>query len=621
MVLLAAVAVAGALWWVSDDAARVEPAALDTPAVELDVAPELPAAIERAVAALPEPVTRDAPAALAEPIVALGAESLVLTVRHAQGAPAARAIAVVYDTLDRQLAHGELDGDGRWVHPGLDRAVEIYIVGASADFGRLSLDIGRGTHELVLPDGASLSGYVTVDGAPPGKRFAVSVRDVVRLSDLPDNGVGLRRITPDGEAFVSGGTTYAEADGSFRVSGFSAEGEVRVGGPGEPYLRVEEASSPKSVPVPYDGYVLALRRMPVVRGRVLRSDGSPASDAVLKLSKHFTRAVPPGSSLSVMATINSSAGQLINERGEFELPLGEFEGRTRCYDSATESILDDDEACGPLELVVSVLATHPSGESVEDERRIRRFDQDVDFGDLWMVRNLAHRLRVLDAQRVPIEGASFELEAQDAPRAWMASATLRSDAEGMASFLAEDADLGFVTVSAERHESQRVELPAVPQSAPIDVTLTPATMLTLNVAWPSSWGDEDIGVWYVELSGTAPVLRDRGRRTPVVKKGNTAKSGAGSFQRAVSADGPTHGEPVAYEIKSAADSVLLDGLQPNAALHLRLHSRHPNAKSEGEPPPDISFWESEELWLERGEHRVIDVDLRMYEGDPPGDDG
>ncbi|GJM22929.1 MAG: hypothetical protein DHS20C15_28440 [Planctomycetota bacterium] len=614
--LFAVLLIGAATWFVlRDEAPTGDVTALSVDGAPQEVASTLPPRGDASASSATSPELSAATTDSAQPAALSTPDPLVLRVRHAHGPAAGGGRVVVLSRGDQLLAQGALDVDGRWEQPGVDQALELYVLGLSPAPGRLSLDVGRGEHEIVLPAGAVLAGRVLVNGAPPGRRFPIRLSKVSRSNDLPAGVDGVRALSGHGGLPRESGALLTDEYGYFLVSGFAPDVALSLDGPSDDYALDVEMSTPQPVRPPHDDVLLALRRLPVVHGRIVRADGSPASDVQLDYDFKWQRPGPYGDPTLRMFAAVGSPGRQVDEQGFFSEVI-EDHGEGRCLDPATGDELDS-ELCAPAQFSVELFATHPTAGSARFSSSGHDPRHDVDAGVLVLAPAEFVRLRVLNARGERVESVRVELGNEDFMRRLVVGANLHADADGVIEFALEDAPLGFAFVGASHYETAYVELPAVPPREVIDVQLVDASSVTLNVTWPAN--SDDLGdtssaapaKWIVDVSGVPPLFTDAD--LPHTEPG-MQRWGPRSFNATPSTPRPyrvAHGNTISLEIPKRGASARIDALQPHTSFRLRLHSRsaRPGDPQDETSGADITYWSSESLWLEPGEQRVIEVDL------------
>jgi len=610
-----------ATWWLlRDDGSVGDATALRPAAPAAGAAPSLPAPLDASSGrdAAPSPSTLVAPER-AQPAALPTPTSLALRVLHAHGPAAGGGRVVVLSRDDVLLAQGALDDDGLWEHAGFDAPVEVYVLGLSPEPGRLSLDVGRGEHELLLPAGAWIAGHVTVNGAPPGRRLPVRLTQVSRTRDLPEGVDGVLPLHAEAPFAHERGALLSDPGGRFLVSGFANGAEVELDGPSSEYTRDVENSTPQPVHAPHDDVLLALRRDPVVFGRVVHADGTPAGEATLDYEFSWARPGAYGDpELRVYARAAGSDFPIRSD-GSFSLAL-EDQGEGQCLDSNGTQV--DSSACAPPQLSVDLRARHASAGSAHFETSGRDPRRDVDAGTLVLQPSQVLRLRVVDTNGAPIKGAKVEVGSSDDIKRFLIAANVASDADGRLAIPFEDVDLGYVFVGAEAHETRYVVLPPEPPATPLDVTLTADTALLLRVTWPTAWEGEPPPQWYVDVIGVPPLFVDA--ELPHGREGleQWGPRALGAFPQTPIPPRAMQAAELQLELRQRDGHGRVGGLRAHTPMHLRLHAHSRSAEfraaetavSEASSAleDDVTYWESDALWLEPGEQRVIDVDLSTW---------
>lgn len=254
---------------------------------------------------------------------------LSLRVLHAGGRPAFGGRVALYDAARRLAGEGVLDDGGAWSHSGIDGPVEVFVLGLGPEAARFELNPGRGEHEFTLRAGAWLEGQLLLDGAPPGQPFPLGLDVIIGdYKTLGDREGRPRDAGVPGEVFSSRlyhGGFFTDFDGRFMVSGLQAGSEVSLEWP---RLYELDASYPLTLPltVPASDIVLALRRPFMIRGRVLRPSGVPATDALLSVEIAFARVREPGTPKMIRGGVRvgmSRHDSPVDGEGRFAIAIGD----------------------------------------------------------------------------------------------------------------------------------------------------------------------------------------------------------------------------------------------------------------------------------------------------------
>lgn len=609
LVLVVAVLAAlifGVWWWAEGASASgvidVVPAQLRESALPV----VLPESLGQDAESRATPVPLDAPESRGA-LVALpesGAEALSVRVLHADGTPARRAQVALYGAPPPEgpglIGQGELDEAGAWRHEGRDEPASLFVRGATPEAERFELPLARGEHAFRLPDGASISGRVFVNGEPPGRRFVLGLkRKLTRKPEWKKLGGWPRSFRIPGLVFSSRSDGfYTDPGGGFRLSGFATGSEVEFSFPDHHEL-IAEDSTPLPVDAPHDEVVLSLRAPSMLRGRVIGVDGQPDPTALLSFEFHLAHAKTPDAILEALryGTTMATNGADTDAEGRFAAPMGDF-GRGRGSDDRL------------VRMRVDVVARTADGASVEVNTGDIDFTQDHDLGDLQLLAGAPIALFVHDLDGTPVVGAHVRPEGlegygDDDP---MFAPTADTDAEGLAVIDAGLATSGRAMVVADGFAAELVTLPAVFGDEPFDVLLLPDTsvLLRLHGPWESPESGEGWSFQY-HVEGDGPIFQDAvlgrelGREASLM---DALRPWPAGVRGSSTSSDPNGSASVQY--RSARSELLFEGLRPHHPVTFKVGLT--TVPMELGPCPSGILWE-EELWLEPGMQRVVDIDL------------
>jgi hypothetical protein len=221
--------------------------------------------------------TRDASLRTAVSEPAVGGETLSVHVIARDAVPVVDARVWLWhgDTLESDRTRAE----GRAHFTPSDGAGRALVV--TRDHPAIVRDVAplRGTHEIVLPEGATVGGVVRVDGAIPLRPVELQLYDVATpLSELPAE---LRAQLEAENVNLSVLASRTEPDGSFAFSGLAPDWWGRIGVRRvSPYAILRNRGLACAdlwtavLPGPRDDLVLELTRLPAVISSVFlfRSD-------------------------------------------------------------------------------------------------------------------------------------------------------------------------------------------------------------------------------------------------------------------------------------------------------------------------------------------------------------
>jgi hypothetical protein len=283
-----------------------------TPTEAPVIPPAAPARLVPASISASPPTAGDVRAGAAAETQQAAAEdlrTLELELVYESGIPASRVPCVVAQGWE-VLASGFSDETGRKLSPKLNQRATLY-VNAPPVF-RTSLEPGSGPRRIVVPDSARVSGWVTIQGQPPGDR-EVSLSVLKQAAPVPGNS----KIPPDVarllafpiiESARSTAQDYrtVSGDGAFAFGGFRDGELVRFWAKGTHGLRnfrlASGGNSTHKITAPASDLRFDLVPLPVVHGRAVWLDtGEPVPDCSVRYRLQFDRSqpaagepVPPG---------------------------------------------------------------------------------------------------------------------------------------------------------------------------------------------------------------------------------------------------------------------------------------------------------------------------------------
>lgn len=221
-------------------------------------------------------------------------------------------------------------------------STEVFVIADGYPPVREKLAAGATEHVVRLSGGDALSGYVTVDGAPPAKRLTFMVRGFEDpTSEWPQLA---RHFLSKHEWGESRMKMTTRAGGSLSLRGVASGQIVRLELPS--HLRLREPatggeSTAVTVTTPRGGLVLDLVSIPVITGRAVLPPNSPLKlkDGVsisytIRHPRGTTesgRYVPLGTEFSIPIEIADATGVTVNVLGDFGILA------TRSYDGTITS--------------------------------------------------------------------------------------------------------------------------------------------------------------------------------------------------------------------------------------------------------------------------------------------
>lgn len=363
---------------------------------------------------------------------------LEVSVRHADGAPAAGCRAVLVDG-DTPVWSGWSDSAGRILPLDAAGATTLWIGGATSHPVRFELPAATGRHELFLPVGEVVDGRVVLIGTWPAEPLVLFLEPA---TDEPQPPQAVRAALRDpSPGFHAGWARNAQrlgGDGSFRFSGLARgwEGEL------VPPAGWSLADRPTlELTAPARGLRLELRRDARVSLRVLLPDDTPAGGARLDVVIH--------------GRFNSQAFSLLADgdgRASFALPAPLEVHRA-------ELTLTDASGAGRRRLALDPL----------DATR------DTDLGDVRLEDSRTVAFRVRDLSGKPVAGARVGT----AGNGRVVSQPTGED--GLGELGSVPLDATELNAWAPRHEPAVVALPSGPSSATLDIVLRACAWLSVEV--------------------------------------------------------------------------------------------------------------------------------------------
>ncbi len=399
--------------------------------------------------------------------------SLDLLVVDADGTPSPDAL-VVRLVEEVAFARAVTDAAGRVSFPGLDAAGHVVAQSVDGPPTLLSLAVLTGRHEVVVPEGATLSGWLTEDGDPPRAPVALS------LAPRQDSFESLRDVTTErlAEAGVRLGSRELETseDGSFRFDGLPHDwsGQLRLPTThrlleAPPRTKAAWEDRALAIDAPEDGLSLRTVRLPAARGRVL--------DAA-------TMQPIPHAGLMIWASFGESdqtslTGMRTDAEGRFLLGL--------CPNTSSRRVAWRDPAqrrpIERLSITVDGVADCLGVERWFDPAEI---GPDGDVGDLLLPRGRSLHLRVVDTAGEPIAGAIASPRPMSSP----------TDSDGRTRLRGVPPERESILVGSPNHGIRDVPIGAreFPHEDPLVVVLEPGNRLEVAVVSEPREATEDMRV-------------------------------------------------------------------------------------------------------------------------------
>jgi hypothetical protein len=527
-------------------------------------------------------------------------DALRVAITHAHGEPARGGMLVLFDEAGQEVDDGVLNVDGEWTSAGVDGPAELFVTGITRSHQRFELERGLGEHELVLDEGAWLSGSVIINGQAPANPFPLKIEGVASLDEL----FGDRKGRP-ARAAVRGelsNSQYAgfltDEAGRFVVSGFQQGEQVTLSWGGN-YDVADGYTDPFPVTVPASDVLLFLKRPYFVHGRVIHPDGSPAPEAEITIRVKVNRETERGA---------SSHSRTYDDKhpapdGRFMVAVDEL-SEIRFRDESTRPM------GGYVTVDADVVVTAPGGLVAKALLEGGVPGQDHDLGALILQPSANVPVRVVDATGAPVPGARVRPESLRNPLG-----ALTADEDGLVDVDLDVADAGCVTVVAEGFRTQRAMLPPTPSSTPYDVVVYPATTVVLKAVGP--WGEDayPFDGWAYDFSVMAMDSPWHDYELPPIPGSDSGPRSSSDPMRPRpegfkgSSGSSTYGDGTKKQtLGMRLPAVRYEGLRAGHAVRFEITVT--GAPEEYRPLGDEAVWESDELILADGEVREVIADFR-----------
>jgi hypothetical protein len=393
--------------------------------------------------------------------------ALLLSVRHAEGAPAA-GVGLVLARANRVLSAARTDADGRARLDGVVGEADLWLGGVLPAPHREILGSAGGQLEIVLPAGAFVDGRVTVDGRPPEQpvplalgslsmeRSAGSERSAGNepmQAWVPQAGqptvpwpvrAALRVVVPGLGSSRLENAQLTGPGGSFRFSGLPAGWNASFLIPEAYRFEADQVGATRPTAIaPASGVLVPLSAVARVTGRVVGPGGEPAVPGA-----HVRFTLSSGAS-TVVETLEAGAD------GRFAIPL------TRVPVTLLQLRLRDPDWTASLERTFTEVDAAWGAE----------------LGDLELlpVRRVAFVARDVDGRPVP--GAVAVADDQSGAKSEPSNAQGEGELRGLA------AETHAMVLWAHRYRPTEVALPE-DLTRPLTVVLARAASLDVLVLMP-----------------------------------------------------------------------------------------------------------------------------------------
>jgi len=553
-----------------------------------------PPVAARPIEARPEPAGADAAGVAAGTVATPPSGPLELEIVHASGAAAAGAcIAIARDEL--VLSSGLTDRDGRVRVAALDAPATLYVGGPLPATHVQPLEPGPGPRRIALPDGAEVSGWVTVQGQRLGDRVVGLRIDTLRTrrdadQDLPQSVMkalsgpigawGVHRnwlmqsVTGDG-AFRFSGLTDGETAWCLIPQGFTlADGTERL-----------ELTAPRA------DVLIDLLQLPTIRGRaVWLATGEPVAHCRARYAYGLAAPRPPSqaSAKRSAATSQPARPTMIHtfidadSEGRFAIPVG-TSGLS--YASFDLWLIDPD-------------GQGSASRSLDDAAIAEAVAHGKDLGDIALRPARTVTFRVRDALGAPIEKAFATAERSDVERETRSPPT---DAEGRSELRGLPAEPVALTFWST-HCDSLVVMAQGPADEHLEVTLERCASLEITVRPTSGTLPSDL-IFSLAADQQAFTGVDDEFGPEFTRFAMEPTAGMSIESRSDSSTTPpTVSGKITYEIPSTG-TISISCLRP--AVPLRVSVLDADGRA---------VWGEEIITLARGESRALDITV-------PGESG
>ena len=328
LVLVLVLAAAGLLFFLTMPELSAPPADASDPGGGVTRSDHSGAAVEEAeLTAAPRsrPATEEAPAPVPVEIdeparrTMLGTGSLELRIVDETGRPAASARCVLVRE-GAAIEEGASDSRGAVRFPATGDTAFLLVAPLDRGLHVEAIELLAGTRDVHLPPGRAVAGVAVLDGGPPGE--PIEMRLDWNEPSLQELGLPAKLAARVAERTDWQDRSYGVIgpNGAFRIDGLPERwsGTLSL----EKAYQIEDAGGAQIlgggvyVPGPREDLVLAVRRRPALRGRVLLPGGEPAgTEGAVALSVSYADNPRGATGWQVSC----------DERGRFEAPLSKPE--------------------------------------------------------------------------------------------------------------------------------------------------------------------------------------------------------------------------------------------------------------------------------------------------------
>ena len=461
--------------------------------------------------------------------------------RRTEFAPRAHAVLTLVDSQRRAvpgtkaavfagekiLFAGAADERGEIAVPGNGEAATLLAIAPATAPHLEGVVLSPGRREVVLDEGAAVSGWLLVDGRVPEEALELSLsseRALLRVEGIPDSAWASLGHDPGGPARLTQGT---DESGAFRFAGLPVDWSGSLQLPDG--YETGSGGQVLGFRAPVEGLKLELVRLPALVGRVVESGGrEPVANPVVQASLTF---VGDGNTDILRGEVGLTG--TADETGRFRVPIGRL-------------------VQGFHRGIVTVSGKDGRGRrSVPFERA--ELPPGWDLGDLELATTRDIRFVVRDPSGRSVENAvalpDDDEERKSAP----------TDVEGRGLLRGASSDVSRLVVGALGYATAEVPVPPA-ENAPLVVTLPRSNMLEVLLHTPEGGIPPELDV---ALFSREPFFAGPGGWDPA--KAHLAAGASRSQRMSVDA-----GDATKAFSTDGAGRVRLCSLRPSLPLTLRV---------------------------------------------------
>ncbi|MCI0589289.1 MAG: sigma-70 family RNA polymerase sigma factor [Planctomycetes bacterium] len=448
---------------------------------------------------------------------------LTLVDSHRRAVPGAKAAVFAGEKI---LFAGAANERGEIAVPGNGEAATLLAIAPATAPHLEGIVLSPGRREVVLDEGAAVSGWILVDGRAPEEALGLSLsseRALLRVEGIPDSAWASLGHDPGGPAGLTQGT---DESGAFRFAGLPEDWSGSLDLPFG-YETASGGGQTLGFRAPVEGLRIELVRVPALVGRVVEPGGrEPVPNPVVQASLTI---VGEKDTLRMEALVGGTA----DEKGRFRVPIsGIYQGFRRG--------------------IVTVSGKDGRGHrSIPFERA--ELPPGWDLGDVELATTRDLHFVVRDPSGRPVENA-VALPDDDEERK-----SVPTDAEGRGLLRGASFDVSRIVVGALGYAAVEVPVPAA-MNAPLVVTLPSSNMLEVLLRTPEGGVPPELDV---ALFSREPFFAGGGGWNPA--KAHVAAGASRSQSQSVDARGGTR-----TFSPDGAGRARLCSLRPSLPLTLRV---------------------------------------------------